>query len=433
MRSNLTLASLRLTALWALIATCVGCSHSHTDAPAQSKAAAEPAPVVVTTANVEERSVQRTVGAVGTLLGYEEVTLTPKVEGRVTRLHHDVGDRVRPGELLIELDATDFELAVDEAQRALELELARLGLKQPPDDTFDVAQLPSVVRAQYLLDNAAKKKTRVESLRQRNVATEQEMDQVLTDLNVADANLQQTRLEAEATLAAARLRRAALAMARQRLDDTRILAPTFPELAGDVAATGEYVIAERLVSEGEMVRSTAATTLMRLVMDHPLKLTGTIPERYSAEVTTGQTVKLQVEAYGEEVFEGKVSRVNPTIDSRTRTFEIEALIQNSERRLKAGGFAKFAVLTRVDNQARTIPLEALVSFAGVTKVFEVRDGRAYEVEVSPGVRGRGWVEVGERLQPNSVVVTSGQSQLADGAAVQLREQPPASVARRTGP
>jgi multidrug efflux pump subunit AcrA (membrane-fusion protein) len=71
--------------------------------------------------------------------------------------------------------------------------------------------------------------------------------------------------------------------------------------------------------------------------------------------------------------------------------------------------------------ATTIPLEAIVRYAGVTKVFAVRGSKAQEVEVSVGVQQDGWVEVRGALAPGDQVVVSGQSRLVDGSPVVIRE------------
>ena len=89
-------------------------------------------PVTVTTELVTTRPVQRTVKIVGSLYGQEEIAVSAKIEGRVTRILHDVGDVVRPGDVLVEIDETDYRLSMNETQRALELELARLGLTELP-------------------------------------------------------------------------------------------------------------------------------------------------------------------------------------------------------------------------------------------------------------------------------------------------------------
>ncbi len=373
---------------------------------------------------------QRMVRTVGTLNGFEDVTITPKVEGRVRKVYHEAGDRVRPGELLLEIDSTDFALAVDEARRGLELELARLGVDAIPADSFDVKELPVVERAQLLLENASRQRARTERLREQNVATQEEWEQTQTDYEVAEANLRQANLEARATLATARHRQAVLAMAEQRLADTRIAAPAFPSLGSEHADDADYVIAERLVSEGEMVRAFPSTAVMQLVMDQPLKLTGPAAERYMGEVHVGQTAKLLVEAYPGEIFEAKISRVNPTVDPVNRTFRFEAIVDNRAHRLKAGGFAKVGIFTRVDEQAMTVPVQALVTYAGVTKVFENRGGKAYAVEVRTGERGRGWVEVSGPLEPSAMIITSGQSQLAEGTPVKIRQPAAPRVAER---
>lgn len=424
--------SSRLFAALLLALVAQGCGRatappSAATAPASHSAEA----VVVTAAPVECRPVQRMVRTVGTLHGFGEVTLTPKVEGRVRKVHFEAGQRVRPGQLLLEIDPTDFELAAREAQQALELELARLGVTELPPDSFDVQTLPSVQRAQLLLENAARRRVRAEQLRARNVTTEEQWDSAQTEHSVAEANQRQALHEARATMAAARHRAATVAMAAQRLSDTQIMAPAFPTLGGQVSDSADYVIAERMVSEGEMVRAFPSTPVLRLVMDQPLKLIGPAAERYMGEVQVGQPVKLRVDAYGDELFDGVLTRVNPTVDPATRTFQYEARVDNQAHRLKAGGFAKAGIFTRTDPAALTVPIEAVVSFAGVNKVFVIDENIARAVEVQQGVRGRGWVEVTGALKEGQPVATSGHSRLVDGAPVRLREPVSPQVAERS--
>lgn len=420
-------------ALLALTLTVIACSR-HADSTSGPPATPVAAPVVevpVRVGRVELRPVQRMVPSVGTLQGYEEITLTPEVEGRVLRIYHEAGDRVQPGELLLELDPTDYRLAVAEARRALDLELARLGVSEVPGEDFVIDELPSIVRATNLLRNATRHKDRVNRLRERRVATEEEWDQAETNFKVATADLQQATLEARATIAAARQRQAALDTAEKRLADTRIVAPPFPRLQGEPAEGAEYVVAERMVSEGEMVRAFPSTAVMRLVVDRLLKLTTPIPERYMGEVKVGQPVKLLVDAYSEEIFDGQVTLVRPTVDPASHTFVIEAVVDNTAGRLKAGAFAKLAILTRIEPRAVTVPLEAMVTFAGVRKVFVVRDGVAFGVEVKPSVRGDGWLEVIGDLHEGDLVVTAGQSKLADETPVRILDADVPAVAERS--
>jgi RND family efflux transporter MFP subunit len=402
---------------------------------AEAKAAPEERPVSVTVEPVRRAAVRRSVTVVGSLFGQEEITLSPKVEGRVARVWHDVGERVKPGELLLEIDPIDYQLAVAEAERALELELAKLGLKELPEKDFDVRRLPSVERAASIERNAGTRRDR--SMRLGTASAPEDKEQAQADYEVASANYRQAILDATAGLASARQRKAALQTAMQRLKETKIYAPALPAdaSAGDPF---DYAVCQRSVSTGEMVWSMpsfpgmtgTSSTLFKLIVDRSLKLQAAIPDRHRAEVRTGQEVLLEVESHPGEQFVGKVVRVNPAVDRASRTFQIEIHVDNSAGRLSAGSFAKAAIQTRVDAKAHVVPEEAVVTFAGVTKVFVDRGGKAVAVPVRAGsavplegtAGSRTWLEVEGDLAEGTPVVTSGQSQLADGTALHVRSE-----------
>jgi RND family efflux transporter MFP subunit len=392
-----------------------GCSHEAPKTAAASDKPAEPRVIPVTVTSVTERPIQRTIEVVGTFHGLEEVTVGSKAAGRITKILHDVGDTVRAGDVLLEIDATDYQLAAEEASRSLESELAKLGLTKLPQGDVNIDEMPNIVRNRLLVDNAQRKYMRAESLHSKNVTSQDEFDQTRTDFQVAQMNLEQAAIDARATLAAARHRNATLTMIRQKLLDTKIIVPVASN--GSVA---NFVVSERLVSEGEMVQSSPPTDLFRLVLDDTLKLKVTVPERHIGDLKVGQLAGIAVDAYPRDTFEGKVSRINPTVDPVSRTCQIEVLVANNDHRLRPGNFAKIAVLTREDARAITVPEETLVSFAGVQKIFVVRNGKAVAIEVQVGVRGDHWLEVIGDVRPGDQVVTTGYTQLSDGVAVRVR-------------
>jgi RND family efflux transporter MFP subunit len=401
-----------------LLLAAVGCHGSKPTSHEDSKPAAAPI-VPVTTAPVEVKPVQRRVSVVGTLHGFERITVTPKVEGRVQAMSYDVGDRVAPGSTLVELDPTDYRLAVDEAKQSLNQELARLDLKQPPPSDFDIEQLPGVESAMLLFTNAQQKFERQKTLLSQNASSGQAYEQAETDMKVAAAALRLARLNARTTLAAIKHREAVLSLAEQKLGDTQVKAPRLT--TGSSTKPGNFVVSKRMASVGEMVRAFPSTPVFELVMDDVLKLHVMIPERYMSQVKLGLDVEVTVDAYPGEVFPGKVARINPTVDPQSRSFDVEGHIPNPDHRLKHGGFAKAEVIVGTADEALTVPLEAVTRFAGVSKVFRIVDGSAQEIEITIGTQGPGWVEAIGKLQAGDVVVTSGQSRLANGTQVQVRE------------
>jgi len=177
---------------------------------------------------------------------------------------------------------------------------------------------------------------------------------------------------------------------------------------------------KRLVSTGEYVRP--GTPLFDLVDDDPLKLRGDVPERFAQEIATGQPVQVKVDAYPDVVFDGKLMRVSPAANAENRSITVEAEVPNPERKLKAGFFASANIVTRADDQALVVPETAVITFAGVTKLFVVRDDVVHERHVRVGTRDEhGLVEVIEGLQVDEVVATSGLAKLEDGATVAIRK------------
>lgn len=379
----------------------------------------------VTLAKVQARRVQRTVEAVGTLVGYEEVTLSAKVEGRVRRVLHDVADRVEPGAPLLEIDSTEHELAVRQAERALEVECARLGISEPPGPDFDVTKVPQVIQTQAQLENARDRLDRVRTLAAKQAATKEELTDKTAAYRVAKAELDAQVLMARSSAAAARMKAEALAMARQQLSETVIRAPipTRP-IPGSTRPT--YAVTARMVAEGTYVRP--GTEVFRLVVENPLKLRSLVPERHAAEIRLNQPATLFTAA-SPHPSRGTVARINPAVDPVSRTFEVEITAPNPNGDLKPGGFAKASIVIRDDSQAITVPLEAVLTFAGVTKLFLFEEGTAKQVLVATGVQGPDWVEIdAPPLTPGAKVITSGQALLFDGAPVRERVLAPAAPA-----
>jgi RND family efflux transporter MFP subunit len=397
-----------------------GCSRGEREQlPPDTSTARDTTTIQVTVAPVSFRPVQRFVGLVGTLYGYEETAIGSKVGGRVKRISHDVSDRIKPGDVLLEIDPTDYQLAVRQASKELQVELAKLGLTQFPGPKTDVTKIPTVVQAQLRRDNAATRLERTKTLVSKKAAPEEELTEKMSDFRVTNAEYDNQILLARAGIAAILAKHEAVAIAEQKLKDTVVTAPAPSQAIPGGAANVEYAITGRTAAEGEYVMEGAE--LFQLVIEHPLKFRGRVPERRIGEVRLGQKAKVIAAAYT-EMFDGEVSRINPSIDPKTRAFEVEILVPNADGRLKPGGFAKTGILTTLDQQAPTVPLEALVHFAGVSKIFLVEDGKAREVQVTIGMQEDKWVEIATpKLPVGAQVVTSGQTAIADGTAVAIRE------------
>lgn len=387
-------------------------------------ASAELPTVVVTVAPVQAHPIQRTVEAVGTLRGYEDSTVSPKVGGRVAATYVDLGDMVFPGQVVLEIDPVDYLKDVDRARRALALELARLDLPELQTKAqFQPEDVPAVRKAKAALDSAQREYDRVAGT---GGISGKEKDTAVSDLQLARASYRVALTEANAGLTAAWLRKDELDVAELRLADCTLRVP-FPSIAsawagllGTAGNPFHYTVAQKLISEGETAQSAPKTDAFRLVMDRALKLPLAVPEKFAGEVHVGQVTEVRVDAYPDRVFLGTVHRVSSVVDPLNRTFYPVVAVLNLDRELKAGGFARAAIRTRQE-AVKAVPPSAVVSFAGVDKVFLIDANKAKAVEVTIGTRDKEWVEVVGDLPAGSRVATSGFSQLVDGSPVRVRE------------
>lgn len=391
------------------------------DPAAPSAQQATPAPIAVEAVHPQLREFTRLVRATGSIFGDEEATIAAKVSGRVVAVHRDLGDVAKPAEPLLQIDPTDYLLARTERERALSQTLARLGLDAMPDEALDVDALPSVERARLQAANARARFERGRSLadRQPPLISEQDFADLQTAAEVAESELRVERLTAQAILAEASVLEAELATAAQRISDTVHLTPVS---AGMSMAT-RYQIAARYVSIGDFVQM--GDPLFRVVDSDPVKLRVTAPERRLGDVRVGQIARVTVEAFAEP-FEGRVSRISPTVDQATRTFLIEVTVPNADGRLAPGAFA-VAEIEIARESALALPVDAVVAFAGVVKVVTVVDGKAQEQRVATGDVQDGFVEVMGRLTPNDLVIRQPSGAIVTGAPVEIRAPTPEPV------
>lgn len=387
----------------------------------------EPDPIPVTVTAIQKRDLPRVIQAVGTLHGIDEVLIAPKAEGRITAIHADIGDRIWPGAMLLEIDPTDAKQAMQEGQRALSSELAKLGLSELPVGKFQIEDVPGVKAASVAVEDALRRFKQKEDLKSKGGGSVDELELAQTEVRLAEARKKQAMTEAESCLAAAKWRRAQLDGAEQRLRDCIVFAPESDQFWAWAGAVGptfmptRFAVAARMASEGEMIRSNPVTNVFKLVVDSTLKLKTHVAEQYSGWVKVGQSCEVRVDAFPNRTFSGRVARVNPTVDPQNRTFGVEIEVPNFSQELKSGSFAKVNLLSRVDRNVSTLPPEAVVGFAGVTKVYIVKQGHAQAIEIKCGARDRGWVEIIGEIPPDAQVLTSGFVQVVDGSKIIIRE------------
>jgi RND family efflux transporter MFP subunit len=365
---------------------------------------AKPRPVKLVPA--QESVTDRRVSATGTLAADEQVVLGTKVAGRMGEMLVDLGSPVRRGQVVARLDPTDAKLGVDQALAGLQQARARLGL--PPegtDDRVDPEQTALVRQARAVLNEARLTRERTEQLLKRELIAVAQLDAAVSALGVAEGRYQDAFEEARIRQGVLLQRRSELALARQILADTAVVAPI------------DGAVSEKRVSVGEYLA--AGAPVVTIVKLHPLRLKLSVPEREASGVRAGQSVLVVVEgAAGEH--RGRVARISPSITEQNRTLLVEAEVPNEKAALRPGAFAKADIVLAGDVRVVTVPATALVTFAGVEKLLTVDKGKVVEVRVQTGRRHGDRVEIASGATAGTLVIAR-PGNLAGGQAVQVQE------------
>jgi membrane fusion protein (multidrug efflux system) len=198
---------------------------------------------------------------------------------------------------------------------------------------------------------------------------------------------------------------AAVELARVQLEKAHIVAP----FSG--------IVGLRRVSVGEYI--TAGQALVNLEAIDPVKADFRVPEKFLPAIRVGQTIRIKVDAFPEDSFEGKVYAIDPRLDVAGRSLLVRAVVPNGDQRLRPGLFARVTVLLQLKEDALSVPEQAIVPQGDSQFVFKIVDGKVHLTKVVTGTRRDGRVEIVEGLAPGDQVVTAGQLKIRDGTAVSV--------------
>jgi RND family efflux transporter MFP subunit len=400
----------------ALSAACVlfGCGRGAPADDQADRARAEPPEITVTAAAGRDEPVTLTLD--GTLLADEESHVTSVVPGRVVEVLVERGDVVEANAPLIRLRDVDYRLQAQAAQAQLEQARARLGMTDPGGQPPRAEDLPDVVAARSNAELAQATLERSEELARRGVLSAQALDEARS--RAASAREQQATAlnNARASIASLTSARTTLSQARTSAAEATVRAPFAGEIAERAVSVGEYVAPQ--------------TPLVTLVRSDPLRIELSIPQQHLMDVRQGQTVLLTVDAVPDRTFAATVRYVSAAVRAETRSLVVEAVIPNADRLLRPGLFATARLETGGSSPVAVVPPRAVLTQAGVDRVFVVRDDVVEERVVTVARRTNEEVVIASGLSRGENVATEKLDRLADGVTVRVRSGAPAAEAEQ---
>lgn len=351
------------------LAGAAGCKRD-TDARAEENV---PAPVVLGPENivvVQETTLAAGPIVSGSLTAIREAQVRAETNGPVVRAPVEAGQRVKAGAVLAKLEDTalrDAFLSARAAARSAEVALADAQRDLERDERLSAAGA------------------------------------------VSDRQVERSRTSVAAAEAAVADAKARLVSAQEQLEKATVRAPF----------TG--VVSERQVSAGDVVQSGA---LLYTVIDpSDMQLEATVPADQLQTLKVGTPVQFTVAGYGNRVFEGRIDRINPSVDPATRQVRIYVKIPNRDQGLVAGLFTEGRVETQ-RKRTLAIPLTALDPHGTSAEVLRLQQARVQRVQVKLGLRDAAaeMVEVVGGLALGDTVLVGSAQEIAEGTVVRIQRE-----------
>ncbi len=374
----------------------------------KSRKAGEAESIVVKTIPLLIDTVETIIDVNGRLFSELETTISSEVDGVVEFTGKEMGDTLTKGEMLVKIKDVEYEIKYRQANFDYMQTLTKLSVDTSSVNVSNVniENISSVKKARANYENVRSSLWRVTELRKNDLTSKQLQDDTESKLKAAEADLQFAREDAKTLILTLQAKNAALDLAKKKLDDTKVIAPY------------SGFVQKRLVSAGEYVR--VGTPLYSIIKINPIKFIGGIPENYISEISIGKTVDVAVDA-ANGTFGGRIIRVSPSSTPENHSVDVEISVENPNNILKPGYFAESKILLNVNPKGILIPTEALYIFAGVEKVFAIKDDKAYEKKIKIGRRYVDKIEIKSGLSGDEMIAVSNVSKLYDGVAVKKPE------------
>jgi len=364
----------------AVVFLMTACSKGGDAAKQATPEAARP-PVAVEAAMATAGVLTEGIDVTGTLAPKFEVDVKSEVAGLVSEVYVAEWVRVKKGEPLARIDIREQEAFVKRTEASLE--------------SAKASELQSRVA-----DNRARRELeRMKKLKENGLATQQALDDAVTEAEAAASRV-------EATNAQVRAAQEDLNQMRTRLGKGRIAAPI------------EGIVSERRANVGDLVGEAGANQpLFHIVDNRVLNLTVSVPSAVMAGLRRGQPLEFTTDALPGRTFKGTVMFINPAVNEADRSVRVIAEVNNAAGELKGGLFVQGRIVTGKRDGVILVPREALSGWdvAGrKANLFIVEGDRAKFREVRTGLATEGGVEITAGLMPAETYVVRGAFNVKEG-------------------
>lgn len=348
----------------------------------------------------------------------QEISISPKIAGKVASLRADIGSIVQKGQVLFTLDSSDLQAQLQQQQAGLQLNQANYEKTIGSSMDQQVLQAQQAQQnAQIAYNNAKDSFDKYQKLYDSGAVSKQslddakqKLDNAVVALNTANDSLKLLTEKSgpqSVDVASAQVRQAQAGVnyASIQVQNTVITSP----ISG--------VVSVRNVEEGEIASS--ATPSFTVIDTSTMIAEVDVPDNLIEKIKNGQTVSVKINALNGKSIDGVVDSISPAADSKTQYYAVKVKLDNADNELKPGMFARVILPQDKKDGVLTVPNEAIKVESGVSYVYTVVNGSVKKIAVTTGLSNDKISEITEGIKPGDSLITEGQIFLNDGEKVKV--------------
>lgn len=302
---------------------------------------------------IKPGSLQDKINTNGSVLSNEEVDLRSETSGRLTNILFEEGRSVKKGDLLAKINDSELQATLK--------------------------------KYEFRETLAKDREFRTRQLLEKSLASQQEYDIALNDLNSVYADIEFTKAQIAKT---------------------------------EIRAPFDGIVGLRSVSVGSYI--TPQNKIASLQSINPVKIDFSVPQKYYDIIREGKQIIIKIPGTDKR-YNGRIYAVEPKIEQNTRTLQVRALADNSRRELSPGAYVEVEIILNEMRDALLIPSEALVPDLEGEKVYLYKNGLAIPSIVTTGIRTERNIQILTGINKGDTVITSGIVQLRPKTPVSLKE------------
>ncbi len=372
--------------------------------------------IAVEVAEAKLATIEREISYSGRVKPIKEIMVIAKQPGKVSKINFELGDSVKAGQLLFQLDKKDAMLQLKQAAAAVEL--AEINLKRMSGSSYEqqLLQLEMAMNSAGINYNDAKKSyENIKALYEAGAESKFNHDRAKSQLDLAEQQYESAKTNYKISEEKSFLEN--IEIAQVQLNQSKaaydIIQNSINDM--DVRSPINGIVSAKNIKVGEFVSN--ANIAFIIIDNSSFTVEIDVSEEVIGKLKAGDSASISINSISQDDLAASIIALAPSADLQKQTYLVKILIEEATENIKGGMFAEIRLTVEKEEDALLIPLSSVVDEEGEKFVFIAHGDKALKREVSVGIYNDKEIQIIDGISVGDIIVVRGQDFLKDGSNI----------------